>query len=111
MSRLMPPGIALVPVVTGEIIGAAEALRIGLVHSVVKRADLIPAAERVAHKIMSRGQIAVKYAKEAIKRGLDLPLEQGLEMESDLFAAALNTEDAREGIKAYMKVRSNQFTG
>jgi enoyl-CoA hydratase len=63
----------------------------------------------MARVIMSRGQLAVRYAKEAINRGLDLSLEQGLEMESELFAMALNTEDAQEGIKAYREGKRPRF--
>lgn len=110
MPRLMPLGMATAPILTGEIINAVEALRIGLIHRVVPRADLIPTAESVAHKVMSRGQIAVRCAKEAIKRGLDLALNQGLEMENKLFAMVLNTEDAREGIRAFGEGRSPRFT-
>jgi enoyl-CoA hydratase/carnithine racemase len=57
-------------------------------------------AEEIAHTIMSRGQTAVRCAKQAIGRGLDLTLEQGLELENRLFAAVLTTEDARAGIAA-----------
>jgi enoyl-CoA hydratase len=81
-----------------------------LIHRVVTRADLIPAAEAVARVIMSRGQLAVRYAKEAINRGLDLSLEQGLEMESELFAMVLGTEDAKEGLKAYCEGRRPGFS-
>ncbi len=102
MPRLVPPGMSAATVIMGEIIGAAEALRIGLVQRVVPRENLIPTAEEVARKLMSRGQTALRYAKQAIVRGLDLPLEQGLEMESSLFAAVLGTEEAREGLKAYI---------
>ncbi len=110
MPRLVPLGMALAPILTGEIINAAEALRIGLVHWVVPRTDLSSTAESMAHKIMSRGQIAVRCAKAAIRRGLDLPLEQGLDMESKLFARVLTTEDAREGIAAYREGRRPRFT-
>jgi enoyl-CoA hydratase/carnithine racemase len=82
----------------------------GLIHRIVSRPDLITTAESVAHKIMSRGQIAVRCAKQAIRRGLDLSLEQGLEMESKLFATVLATEDARAGIRAYREGGSPQFT-
>jgi enoyl-CoA hydratase len=102
MPRLAHLGKAIAPILTGETIDAAEALRIGLVHRVVARADLIPTAEGIAARIMSNGQTAVRCAKQAIGRGLDLTLEQGLEMESRLFTAVLNTEDARAGIRAYL---------
>lgn len=110
MPRLVWPGMCTAPILTGEIISAAEALRIGLIHRVVTRVDLIPAAEAVARVIMSRGQLAVRYAKEAINRGLDLSLEQGLEMESELFAMVLGTEDAKEGLKAYCEGRRPGFS-
>ena len=103
MPRLAPLGKAVAPILTGEILDAVEALRIGLIHRVVARADLIPAAESMAVRVMSCGQIAVRCAKQAIRRGLDLTLEQGLEMESRLFAAVLNTEDARAGIRACLE--------
>jgi len=86
MPRLVPLGICVAPILTGEIISAAEAWRIGLINRVVTRSSLLSEAEDMARKVMSRSQIAVRYAKQAINRGLDLPLEQGLEMERELFA-------------------------
>jgi len=91
MPRLVWPGMCAANILTGELINAAEALRIGLVHRVVTRADLMSAAEAMARLIMSRNQVAVRYAKQAINRGLDLTLEQGLEMEGELFARVLST--------------------
>jgi enoyl-CoA hydratase len=110
MPRLVPPGMAVTPVLTGEIINAAEALRIGLVHQVVAQADLISTTDIIADKIMSRGQIAVRCAKQAIRRGLDLTLDQGLELENRLIDAVLSTGDARDGIRAYREGRSAEFT-
>jgi enoyl-CoA hydratase/carnithine racemase len=92
MPRLVWPGMCTAAILTGEIINASEALRIGLIHRVVSRADLIHSAERMARLIMSRGQIAVRCSKEAINRGLDMSLEAGLEMESELFAMVLSTD-------------------
>lgn len=109
ITRLLPLGMAVAPTLTGEFISSAEALRMGLVHWVVPRSELIPTAESVAHKIMSRGQLAVRYTKEAVKRGLDMGLGQGLEMESNLFTMVLGTEDAREGITAFREGRKPQF--
>jgi enoyl-CoA hydratase len=99
MPRLVWSGMCVGPILTGEIINAAEALRIGLIHRIVPRDNLLPAAESVARVIMSRSQTAVRYAKQAINRGLDLSLGEGLEMEDRLFAIVLGTEDAKEGIK------------
>jgi len=109
LPRVVPPGSASALTLTGEVIDAAEALRIGLIHRIVPRSELTASAETFARKIMSRGQIAIRYAKEAIKRGLDLNLERGLEMESKLFAMLLDTNDAREGIKAYREGRIPEF--
>ena len=100
MPRLVPVGMSAGPIITGEIIDAAEAYRIGLLNKVVERTALITTAENLANKLMSRSQVAIRYTKQAIWRGLDLALEQGLEMESLLFAAVLKTRDAEEGIKA-----------
>ena len=94
MPRLVPLGMCTAPILTGEIINAAEALRIGLINRIVTRANLLPAAEDMARKIMSRSQTAVRYAKQAINRGLDLRLEQGLEMERELHAMVLGTVGA-----------------
>jgi enoyl-CoA hydratase len=94
MPRLVWPGMCTTHIITGEIINAAEALRIGLINRVVTRANLLPDAEDIARKIMSRSQIAVRYAKQAINRGLDLPLGQGLEMEKELYAMVLKTGNA-----------------
>jgi len=111
LPSLVPLGKAAALVLTGEIIDSAEAFRLGIIHQVVTRDELIPAVEKVASKIMARGPIAVRYAKEAIKRGLDLSLEQGLELESRLFTSVIETEDAREGIKAHLEGRNPRFKG
>jgi enoyl-CoA hydratase len=107
MPRLVWPGMCTTPILTGETIDAAEALRIGLIHRVVKRADLMSAAEAMARLIMSRSQIAVRYAKQAINRGLDLPLEQGLEMEGELFSMVLST--VRAGAQTYPRIKVAKY--
>ncbi|MFA4835974.1 MAG: enoyl-CoA hydratase/isomerase family protein [Dehalococcoidia bacterium] len=81
MPRLVLQGRVSEIVLTAERINAAEALRIGLVNRVVPRANLLAEAQALARRIMSYDQKAVRYAKEAITRGLDLPLDQGLELE------------------------------
>jgi enoyl-CoA hydratase len=111
LPRLVPQGAAARLVLTGEIIGAAEALRIGLVHRVVPRQELTATAESVAHKIMSRSQTAVRYAKQAIRQGLDLSLAQGLDLEGRLLAAVLQTPDAMKGIQAYRDGEIPRFAG
>jgi enoyl-CoA hydratase len=82
---------ALEMLLSGEWIDAREAYRVGLVNQVVAPQDLLPAAEGMARKIMSRSALAVRYAKEAVNRGLELSLEEGLELERKLAAALLTT--------------------
>ncbi len=89
LSRTVPRGRAMEIVLRGDFIGAEEAFRIGLVNKVVKRESLLPEAEKLAEKIISQNQLEVRYAKKAVVRGLDLPLENGLKMESYLFAMTL----------------------
>jgi len=91
MPRLVWPGMCAASILTGEIINSAEALRVGLINKVVSRAELLSEAEAMARLIMSRSQVAVRYAKQAINRGLDLPLEQGLEMEKELYTMVLGS--------------------
>src|SRR5579864_4647109 len=78
LSRLVGKGIAMQLVLTGEMISAQEAHRIGLVNEVVPAAELIPRAEAIAAKIIANAPLAVQYAMEAVNHGLDLPLAEGL---------------------------------
>lgn len=109
MPRTVPLGAASHLVLTGDIVDAQAAFRIGLVHKVVPRDELLPAAEEYARTLKSRSQTAVKYAKQAIRRGLDLPLDDGLELEMRLLAIVLRTRDAREGITAQLQGREPRF--
>ena len=90
MPRLLTLGRATEIILTGEQIDAKEALRIGLISRVVPRPLLLPTAREIARKLMSYDRLALKYAKEAITKGLDMPLEQGLELERRLFRRLLN---------------------
>ena len=102
-------GKALEILLTSDRIDANEAYRVGLVNQVVSRDELYPTAEAMAERIMSCAPIAVRYAKEAINRGLDLSLEEGLALESKLAALVAKTEDASEGIKALVDKRPQRF--
>ena len=83
LSRLVGKGKALELILTGEAIDAQEAFRIGLVSQVVPSDDLMVVAMDMAREMASKGPIALKYAKEAIHKGMDLTLEQGLRLEAD----------------------------
>jgi enoyl-CoA hydratase len=109
LARLCGRGAACQMVLTGEMISAEEAFRIGLVNQVVEPGELLGAAEALAAKIIANAPMAVKYALEAIDRGLDMPIEEGLQLEASLFALLCASEDMREGTSAFLEKRPPQF--
>jgi enoyl-CoA hydratase len=111
LSRLCGKGAAHELCLTGEMITAEEAQCIGLVNRVYEPAELIPAAEAMAKKIIANAPIAVQYAMEAIERGIEMPQEEGLFLEATLFGLCCATEDMREGTKAFLEKRPPQFKG
>jgi enoyl-CoA hydratase len=111
LARLCGKGVAHEMILTGEMISAEEALRIGLVNRVVEPAELLPAAEMIARKIVVNAPLAVKYAMEAVERGVEMPQEEGLFLEATLFGLCCATEDMREGTRAFLEKRSPQFKG
>lgn len=102
---------AMEMVLTGATIDAQEALRIGLVSQVVPPDELIPVAKNMAQTMASQSPLALSFAKEAINKGMDLTLEQGLRLEADLYFLLHTTEDRTEGIKAFLEKRPPQFKG
>jgi len=111
LARLCGKGIAHEMILTGEMITAEEALRIGLVNRVVELPELIPAAESIARKIIANAPLAVKYAMDAIERGMGMALEEGLFLESALFGLSCATEDMHEGTRAFIEKRPAKFRG
>ncbi len=111
LARLVGRGKALEMILTGEPVEAREALRIGLVSAVAPTEKLAAEAEAIAGRIAERGPIAVRYAKEAINRGLEMPLEQALRYETDLTIILQTTEDRAEGVRAFLKKRKPKFKG
>ena len=111
LPRLVGKGMAQQLVLTGEIISAQEALRIGLVNEVVPAAELIPRAEAIAAKIIANAPLAIQYAMEAVNHGLDMTLADGLFLEATLFAVCCSTEDKNEGTRAFLEKRAAQFKG
>jgi enoyl-CoA hydratase/carnithine racemase len=111
LPRLVGKGIAMQLVLTGEMISAEEAHRIGLVNEVTAPADLIPRAEAIANKIIANAPLAIQYAMEAVNRGLELTLPDALYLEATLFAVCCATEDKKEGTAAFLEKRAAQFKG
>jgi len=111
LPRLVGKGLAMQQILTGEMITAQEANRIGLVNEVVPQAELIPRAEALAAKIIPNSPLAIQYAMEAVNRGYDMPLADGLYLEAVLFAVVCATEDKNEGTKAFLEKRPAQFKG
>jgi enoyl-CoA hydratase len=111
LARLCGKGVAHEMCLTGEMITAEEAQRIGLVNHIYEPAELLPAAEALARKIIANAPIAVKYTMEAIERGVEMPQEEGLFLEATLFGLSCATEDMREGTKAFLEKRKADFKG
>lgn len=111
LARLCGKGIAHELILTGEMISADEALRIGLVNHVVEQTELIFTAEAIAKKIIANAPLAVQYSMDAIERGMEMPQEEGLFLEAALFGLCCATEDMREGTRAFIEKRPAQFKG
>jgi len=111
LPRLVGRGKALEMILTGARIDAREALRIGLVERVVPTAEVPAAAQALAKMLAERAPVAMRYAKEAVVKGLGMSLEDGLRLENDLATLLRTTEDRIEGAKAFLEKRKPRFTG
>ncbi len=111
LARLVGTGNAVEMILTGNPIDAQTALRMGLVNNVVPIAELIPTCRDMAKTIISKGQLAVRMSLKAINASMEMPLSEGLKVEAGLFGEVCNTDDAKEGIKAFMEKRKPSFTG
>ena len=111
LPRLVGKGIAMQLVLSGEMITAEEARRIGLVNDVAPQSELVARAEAIAHKIAANAPLAVRYAMEAVNRGMEMTLPEGLFLEATLFGVCCATEDKNEGTKAFLEKRPPQFKG
>ncbi len=111
LPRLVGQGRALELILTGEMIDAREAYRIGLVNAVVPPADLLRVAREMLLKMLANGPVALALSIEAVVRGVELPLEEALLLEADQFGLLAATDDMREGMSAFLEKRPPRFTG
>ncbi len=110
-TRLVGKGMAMYLCLTGELIGAQEALRIGLVQKVVPLADLMDEARRIAATIASKAPLAIAACKRAINNGAHLSIDDALELEALEFGTLVDTEDIKEGTGAFLEKRKPSWKG
>jgi enoyl-CoA hydratase/carnithine racemase len=111
LPRLVGKGLANQLVLTGEMITAQEAHRIGLVNEVVAAGELVHRAEAIAQKIVANAPLAIKYCLEAVNKGMEMTLQEGLFLEASLFGVCCATQDKAEGTKAFLEKRAANFQG
>jgi enoyl-CoA hydratase len=111
LARLVGKGRALQLILSGDMIDALEAWRIGLVNEVVPAASLIPRCEAILKQISANAPIAVKLSLEAVNRGMETSQDEGMRLEASYFGLCASTEDKREGTSAFFEKRVPQFHG
>jgi enoyl-CoA hydratase len=111
LPRLVGTGLAMQLVLTGEMISAQEAYRIGLVNEVVPAAQLMARAEEIAGKIIGMAPLAIQYCMEAVNQGMNMTLQEGLFLEATLFGVCCATQDKKEGTTAFLEKRPANFQG
>jgi enoyl-CoA hydratase/carnithine racemase len=111
LPRLIGRGRALEMILTGARISATEALRLGIVERVVPDAELMTSAMDLARTLAGKAPVALRYAKEAVVKGLGLPLADGLRLENDLSTLLRTTDDRAEGARAFLEKRKPRWTG
>jgi enoyl-CoA hydratase len=111
LPRIVGRGRALELILSGEMIDAAEAYRIGLVNHVVEPAALLEATRSMAGRMLANGPVALALALESVDHAQSAPTEQALTLESDLFGLLAGTDDMREGMQAFLEKRVARFRG
>ncbi|MEC8652083.1 MAG: enoyl-CoA hydratase-related protein [Planctomycetota bacterium] len=105
LPRLVGSGVALQMILQGDPIDAQEALRVGLVNGVFSQADLMGEVKKVASRMVSRGPQALALAKQAVRRGAHMSMQDGLDLEADLFGIISSTDEMKEGMAAFLEKR------
>lgn len=111
LPRLIGRGRAMELLLTGETITASRALEVGLIDEIVSASRVLPRAAELAEQIAAKAPTAVSYAKEAINSGLELPLDEGLRLEGDLYLLLQTTHDRTEGVMSFRQKRTPRFSG
>jgi enoyl-CoA hydratase/carnithine racemase len=111
LPRLVGKGRALQLILSGEMISAQEAYRIGLVNEVVPAAGLLARCEAILRQILANAPVAVRFALEAVNKGMETSLSAGLLLEASLFAICATTDDKKEGTAAFLEKRAARFQG
>lgn len=111
LARRVGIGMARELCMTGDFVGAADALRIGLVNAVFPRAELLNKAMATAEKIASKGPVAIRACKRVLHRGQDIPVPQATELEAIAFSELFATADQKEGMAAFLQKRAAAFQG
>jgi enoyl-CoA hydratase len=111
LPRLVGKGRALEMLLTGEMVDAAEALRIGLVNRVVPRDKLLAEAEGLMRKMLANGPVSLRFTLEAVNDGLETGFDEAERQEATLFGLICTTEDMKEGTKAFLEKRPARFQG
>ena len=111
LARIVGRGRALEILLTGDMVPAQEAYRLGLVNRVVPAAELMAEAKKLAATLASKAPVAVRYILEAVHRGLDMPFAEAQTFEATLFGLVASTEDMREGTNAFLEKRTAEFKG
>ena len=111
LPRLVGKGRALEILLTGDFVSAQEAHRIGLANRVVSPAELIPTCEKIIQTVASKAPVAIKLSIEAVQSGLEMTLDEGLNLEANLFGLVFSTDDMKEGTKAFLEKRKPEFKG
>ena len=111
LAREIGQGLALEMMLTGRRVSADEALRIGLINRIAAERDLLTQAELLAREISNLAPLAIRACLEAVTRGTELPLAEGLALEAQLFSSLFATNDMREGTRAFLEKRPPVFRG
>ena len=111
LPRLVGKGRALQIILSGEMISAQEAYRIGLVNEVVPAAEVIPRAQAILKQIFANAPLAIKYSLDAVNKGLETSQSEGQALEASFFGLCAGTEDKKEGTQAFLQKRAPQFHG